>query len=270
MKKVIFAICMLCAGAAFAANEESVTSREYVDAGLAAIQSTLTTTGTGAMTFDSSETDGLGQKPIYNPNGDYASQQNALVTASTANAAVQMAINGEFECIEWDPNDNTVCWLVRLKQYSPSKNLFDFENAQIFHGSQGAELTKVENGYTITRPQNGTARHIAMMEVGNTDNFLGKTITISAKVTGGHCTLYLYQTTANGEGILVYGQHSTYGTTPQRFTVTVNQKYADKLAIDIYIQSHVTTCTISDIMVEEGSIATAYEPYGHLYLPTGI
>ncbi|MBO7508972.1 MAG: hypothetical protein J6T57_01705 [Alphaproteobacteria bacterium] len=114
MKKIIFAICMLCTGVAFAANEESVTSREYVDAGLSTKQDTLTTTGTGAMTFDSSESDGLGQKPIYNPNGDYATQQNALVTASTANAGVQNAVATEFECIKWDPNDRTVCWLVQI------------------------------------------------------------------------------------------------------------------------------------------------------------
>ncbi|MBO7509174.1 MAG: hypothetical protein J6T57_02775 [Alphaproteobacteria bacterium] len=112
MKKVIFVICMLCGGA-FAANEGLITSRAYVDAGLAATQSTITN-GTGVMTHDSTQTDGVGQKPIYNPLGDYATQSNALVTASTANAAVQNAIAAEFECIEWDPNDNTKCWLVKI------------------------------------------------------------------------------------------------------------------------------------------------------------
>ena len=115
MKKIIFAIYMLCTMGAFAANEESVTSREYVDAGLAATQDSITTTGTGVMTYDSAQDSGIGQKQIYDSTGDYTTQQDALVTASTANAAVQNAIAAEFECIEWDPNDNTKCWLVQIK-----------------------------------------------------------------------------------------------------------------------------------------------------------
>ncbi|MBO7508862.1 MAG: hypothetical protein J6T57_01110 [Alphaproteobacteria bacterium] len=125
MKKVLFVICILCTGVAFAANEESITSREYVDAGIAAKQDTLTTTGTNTvMTYDSSQSTGLGQKAIYDPSGDYVSQQDSLVTTATVNAAVQNAINGEFMCTAWENDDpNGECLLVTIRNATQNNTL---------------------------------------------------------------------------------------------------------------------------------------------------
>ncbi|MBO7509365.1 MAG: hypothetical protein J6T57_03775 [Alphaproteobacteria bacterium] len=153
MKKVIFAICMACTFGAFAANEESVTSREYVDAGLGAKQDTLTTTGAGVMTFDSTQTDGIGQKPIYNPNGDYVAQADALVTASTANIAIQNAIAAEFVCIAWkndDPNDE--CLLVQIKNSQPQPILPNVYTALEYIESTGTQYIDTNiNWNSVTR-----------------------------------------------------------------------------------------------------------------------
>ncbi len=118
MKQFIFAITLaLCTTVVQAANENAATSKEYVDTELATKQPTISAQGNNVvMTFDSTATNGIGTKNIYDPSGDYASQQDALVTAQTANAAVQMAINGEFECVLYDPDNPTDCWWWNIKR----------------------------------------------------------------------------------------------------------------------------------------------------------
>ncbi len=112
MKKVLFAIiCLFCVCGARAANENAATSKEYVDTELATKQPTIPAAGNDiVMTFDSTATDGIGTKQIYDETASYATQENTLVTAATANAAVQMAINGEFICTRYDPDNPTDCW----------------------------------------------------------------------------------------------------------------------------------------------------------------
>ena len=111
MNKIIICLMMFCTFAAYAANENAATSKEYVDTELATKQPTIPAQGNNVvMTFDSNATDGIGTKQIYNETASYAEQQDALVTAGTANAAVQMAINGEFICTRYDPDNPTDCW----------------------------------------------------------------------------------------------------------------------------------------------------------------
>ena len=113
MKKFIIAITLvLCTFGAFAENENAATSKEYVDTELAAKQPTIPAEGNNAvMTFDSTADDGIGTKQIYDETASYATQENTLVTAATANAAVQMAIQGEFVCTEYSTIDPTDCWM---------------------------------------------------------------------------------------------------------------------------------------------------------------
>ena len=118
MRKFIIAIiCILGTAGAYAENENAATSKEYVDTELATKQPTIPAAGNNVvMTFDSNATDGIGTKNIYDPSDSYMNQQNALVTAGTANTAVQMAINGEFECVLYDPDNTTDCWWWNIKQ----------------------------------------------------------------------------------------------------------------------------------------------------------
>ncbi len=127
MKRFIIAIALvLCTFVVHADNENAATSKEYVDTELATKQPTIPAAGNDiVMTFDSTATDGIGTKEIYDPAGSYESQTDALVTAGTANAAVQMAINGEFECVLYDPDNPTDCWWWNIKEIATGKNLFD-------------------------------------------------------------------------------------------------------------------------------------------------
>ncbi|MBO7509408.1 MAG: hypothetical protein J6T57_04000 [Alphaproteobacteria bacterium] len=265
MKKIIFAICMICSGAAFAANEESVTSREYVDAGLSAKQDTLTTTGTGAMIFDSSETDGLGQKPVYNPDGDYASQQDALVTASTANAAVQNAIAAEFVCISWkndDPNDE--CLLVQIRnRVNPTRNLFDVSQIPSYQNT--INTTKlINNGDgsitvtdTIGNSGIGTMKKLSALAPGLVP---GNTYTLSFKKTG--CT--------GGSNLIHMGAPArTAWVNGVKKTITQDMLDSGVSFYACYNGVTPSTATIYDIQIEEGAVATPYVPYGNTYLPTG-
>ncbi|MBO7509181.1 MAG: hypothetical protein J6T57_02815, partial [Alphaproteobacteria bacterium] len=212
MKKIIFAICMVCSGAAFALNEESVTSREYVDAGLGAKQDTLTTTGTGAMTFDSSETDGVGQKPIYNPNGDYAAQADALVTAGVSNAAIQNAIAAEFVCIAWkndDPNDE--CLLVQIKNaVNRSKNLFDVTKSKIAR----LGVLQSDGGYFFQQPANITCWGIQGPVAFNGEENTRYTLSAEIKTSG---PFYPGVQTGVGIGLGFYYTDNTFTRTIRGF-----------------------------------------------------
>ena len=117
MKKFIISImCVFGIATAYAENENAATSKEYVDTGLATKQPTIPAQGNNVvMTFDSTATDGIGTKDIYDETASYAVQTDALVTAGTANSAVQMAINGEFECVLYDPDNPTDCWWWNIK-----------------------------------------------------------------------------------------------------------------------------------------------------------
>lgn len=117
MKKIIIVImCVFGIATAYAANENAATSKEYVDTELVTKQPTIPAEGANVvMIFDSTADNGIGTKNIYDESASYASQQDALVTAGTANAAVQMAINGEFECILYDPDNPTDCWWWNIK-----------------------------------------------------------------------------------------------------------------------------------------------------------
>ena len=139
-KKFIIAImCVFGIATAYAENENAATSKEYVDTEIATKQPTISAAGNNVvMTFDSTATDGIGTKNIYDPSGSYAAQQDALVTASTANTAVQMAINGELVCTGYsdiDPND---CWFWSIVTQSPNKF------------PAPANQTQTQNGVTVT------------------------------------------------------------------------------------------------------------------------
>ena len=116
MKKIIISIMLVLGTAgAYAANENAATSKEYVDTAIAAKQPTIPAEGANVvMTFDSTADNGIGTKQIYDETASYVSQETALVTAQTANGAVQMALNGELTCQEYSTIDPTDCWLWNL------------------------------------------------------------------------------------------------------------------------------------------------------------
>ena len=144
MRKIIICLMMLCTFGTHAANENAATSKEYVDTELATKQPIIPAQGNNVvMTFDSTATDGIGTKQIYDESASYASQTDALVTAETANAAVQMAINGEFICTEYSTIDPTDCWLwgIKSEYYAKYDLIGSRRNSGLFGRNNSAVAT---------------------------------------------------------------------------------------------------------------------------------
>ena len=100
MKKFIIAImCVLGIATVYAENSEITTSQYYVDTKLSEKQDAAPANNINSvMTYDSASSDGVGTKAIYNASSTYEPQKAALVTAGTANGAIQNGINNEFTC----------------------------------------------------------------------------------------------------------------------------------------------------------------------------
>ena len=268
MKKIIIAIMLFCATDAYAENDNASTSKEYVDAAIADKQPTVPAAGANnVMTYDSSATNGIGTKGVYDATGDYASQQNALVTAATANAAVQLAINGEFVCHEWNPNDNTDCWLWRIKDpVAPSRNLFDVSKIESL--SLPGTTTRLVNNGDGTLTVTDTLANSAI----TTKTSLG--VVAPGLIPGNTYTLS-FDTTGCGKNIVI---RNSSGSTRREWrsgtSVTITQ---DLLASDVYVYFYAcyngetpSTAIISNIQIEPGTVATPYQPYGeNTYLPAG-
>ena len=117
MKKIIISIIgAMVINAAFAAGENIATSKAFVDAGVAQKQEKIPANNGTAQVLTNTGTPGeTGTKDIYDSTGTYSEQTDALVTAGQFNTAVQNAIDNEFTCIQYNPNDPTDCWLVQMR-----------------------------------------------------------------------------------------------------------------------------------------------------------
>ena len=100
MKKFIIAFIFgICAFGVYAETSEITTSQYYVDTKLSEKQDAAPANNANSvMTYDSTSADGVGAKAIYNETSTYETQKTSLVTAGTANDAIQNAINMEFTC----------------------------------------------------------------------------------------------------------------------------------------------------------------------------
>ncbi len=116
MKKfIISVICALCMGAAFAAGENVATSKAFVDTAVAQKQDKISAnSGTAQVLTNTGTTGTVGTKDIYDSSAAYSGQTDSLIDAATMNAAVQNAIDAEFKCVQYNPNDSTDCWLVDI------------------------------------------------------------------------------------------------------------------------------------------------------------
>ncbi len=118
MKRVALFLSLLFIGTAFATGDKITTSKTYVDTQLATKQEKITAIDTNTV-ITTTNTDGeIGEKAIYDTTAAYDTQQDALVTAADANAAIQNAIDTEFICTEWAPNaehtdDNCYIWDIQ-------------------------------------------------------------------------------------------------------------------------------------------------------------
>ncbi|MBQ6735912.1 MAG: hypothetical protein IJQ90_00280 [Alphaproteobacteria bacterium] len=116
MKKFGIIICgIFMIFSAFAMGENVPTSKNYVDTAVAVKQDKiLANDGTAQVLTNTGTAGEVGTKEIYDSTGSYLAQTDALIDAVTMNTAVQNAINSEFQCIEYNPNDPTDCWIMDI------------------------------------------------------------------------------------------------------------------------------------------------------------
>ena len=114
MRKIfIFVICIFVGFSNVAIGENILTTQSFVDSSVAQKQDKIPANNGATQVLMNTGTDGsVGTKDIYDSNASYSGQSNALIDATTMNAAVQNAIDNEFECIQYDANNE--CLLVRL------------------------------------------------------------------------------------------------------------------------------------------------------------
>lgn len=247
---------------AFGANENVPTSKDYVDTAVAVKQDKILANDGTAQALTNTGTAGeYGTKNIYDSTGEYSAQTDALIDAVTMNTAVQNAINTEFQCIEYNPNDPTDCWIMDIRGSTghSTKNLLDasFMDKSTYTtvSLYGAELPRAK--ILPTEPN--------------------KTYTLSATLTytGSY---YYYIRAIKTDGTVFAPSGGTYmwncannatcsGTRNRTFTFTTEQNAAYML----YFANNPsqTNLTLSNFQMEEGSVATEYEPYQNLYIPSG-
>ena len=146
MKKFLFILIGVFAVAgAFAAGENIPTSKSYVDSKLGEKQDTIPANDGVTQVLTNTGTAGeYGTKGIYDANGEYAAQTQNLVDAATMNAGVQNAIDSEFQCIEYDENNE--CLLMQIG----NQNLFRSEMITNITGAGGNIINNGDGSFTCT------------------------------------------------------------------------------------------------------------------------
>ena len=117
MRKFLISIISIFIGfSVFAAGENVTTSKSYVDSILVPKQDIIEGTNDAPRVLTNTGTAGeYGTKDIYDSTDTYSGQMDALIDAVTMNTAVQNAIDSEFQCVEYNPNDPTDCWLMDIR-----------------------------------------------------------------------------------------------------------------------------------------------------------
>jgi len=257
MKKFMaFLFFVLFVGGAFAAGENVPTSKSYVDSKLGEKQDIIPANDGAARVLTNTGTAGeYGTRGIYDANGDYATQQNNLVDAASMNAAVQNAIDSEFECV-----DNN-CELVNVSgaNVRKSPNLFDVSkiptrlsssNTQIINNGDGSiTVTAAAGNSAITtgKPLSTLAPELVA----------GKTYTLSFDTTGDKTT-YFYCYGHTGDNFF-WRQNTAKTITNEMLSCNMF----------FYASGPSTTATIKNIQITEGTDVKPYVAYGNIYMPVG-
>ena len=115
-------LCIFVGFSAYATGENIPTSKSYVDSAVAQKQDKIPANNGATQILMNTGTPGnIGTKNIYDSTGEYGTQTESLVTAEQFNTAVQNAIDSEFECVGWNPNDQNDCWFIKIKSKEYSK-----------------------------------------------------------------------------------------------------------------------------------------------------
>ncbi len=272
MRKILISIVgALVFCTAFAAGENIPTSKSYVDAGVAEKQDKISANNGAAQVLTNTGTAGeYGTKDIYNSTNAYATQTDALIDAVTMNTAVQNAIDSEFQCVEYNPNDPTDCWLMDVFGQTPtqSKNLFD--SSQLLNAAGWTESNGVYTGQISQLYRLGNMNACDFECKPNTQYTLSYTVTVdenaqpagsvkpwlAIRYTDGTSKYISYNDMPNLPGET---RHSVLISDPNKTVGFIYGSYGNGAIVHF-----------SDIQLEEGTSATPYQPYGaNIYIPSG-
>ena len=274
MKKIFVAVLIGFSFVAYANDVTKITSKTYVDTEIAKKQDAVPAVNANTVMTHTDTAGTVGQKAIYDATGSYATQQDALVTAGTADAAIQMAIEGEFVCAGWpDGVEHTYdnCWLWRIQEpVNQSRNLFD--PSQLLRASGWTENNGVYTGtannmFIATHEEYGGGLFSRGIFKPNTQYTLSYTMSAPENGGGSRGRLYIVYTDGTAlspkeEDMVSAGEtkHVVLTSTAGKTVWGVQFTYGDK-----------GTTSLSNIQIEEGTTATPYQPYGqNTFLPENL
>ena len=274
MRKFLFALVGVFAGAvAFAAGDNIPTSKNYVDNTLALKQDKIAASDTTMVLTNTGTAGEYGTQGIYDPTAAYATQQSNLVDAATMNAGVQNAIDSEFQCIEWDENNECLLFDLFGQTQTQSPNVFDA--SQILNASGWTESNGVYSGNIsyLYRLGNMNACTPGPCKE-NTQYTLSYTIKAQEEAFYNPNYSYMawcsfiYTDGTSTQPIYGSGPWASFSpgeTKNIQLTSTANKTIA-------YIRCGYSSgmkIYLSNIQLQEGTVATPYVPYGNLYIPAG-
>lgn len=259
-KNILTVICALFCVAAFAMDENVPTSKSYVDAAVETKQDIIPAADGAVRVLTNTGVAGEYEpRGIYDAAGEYATQKQNLVDAQTMNAAVQNAIDSEFQCVEWvDPNDRTSdCLLmdIRVKTENVSPNLFDISKITTGQYSGARIVNNGDGSIVVTSVTNGAIATNKKLSVLVPEMIAGETYTLSFDTTGNNKSILLY---CSGNGNQFWASNTSKLITANLLDCTVY----------FYASGVGTSATISNIQIERGTTATPYAPYGNIYVPS--
>ncbi len=256
MKKFMaFLFFVLFVGGAFAAGENVPTGKSYVDSKLGEKQDIIPANDGAARVLTNTGMAGeYGTRGIYDANGDYATQQNNLVDAASMNAAVQNAIDSEFECVDND----CILFNVVGGNVAKSPNLFDI--SKVKQVSLGGTIINNGNGCITVSATSSNAAISSRKSLS----------TLAPEIVANKIYTLSFDTTGNKKYIYL----SCIGHTSDNtiWDINTSKLITENLLdcnVNFYASGVSTTATIKNIQITEGTDVKPYVAYGNIYMPVG-
>ena len=264
MRKFLISIISIFIGfSVFAAGENIPTSKSYVDSILVPKQDIIEGTNDAPRVLTNTGTAGeYGTKDIYDSTDTYSGQMDALIDAVTMNTAVQNAIDSEFQCVEYNPNDPTDCWLMDIRGTTETriKNLFDISNATLYRSSANGNGSRITFFGAIS--ESSKAQTYGFGVEPNT------TYTIS-KVGGNRLAIGGFNTVKTPSNMNLSVDYSYKGIVNIETGSVTFTTDDDCIWILFTVKNNTDLIeNATNIQIERGNTATPYQPYGNIYVPS--
>ena len=263
MKRIIVAFLLVLNIGIADAADKTITSKTYVDNQIATKQDKIPAVDTKTVITHTGTAGEIGEKGIYDSNGNYAEQQTSLVTAGDANTGINTALANEFVCIEEDTDGTCLIW--SLNSINTGKNLFDKDDPNMQMGGYFNEST----GYAIS-PYGGGDKMVFIKVSPNTTYTIQRVVP-SSVYNRFRVGAFNTQNVPRGGDTATNVLFDTYSL--DIYTATVTTK-SDTTYLGIFCRNSGTVGAdwntfLNGFQVEEGSVATSYEPHRITYIPSG-